>query len=690
MQRADSFPSIQDAFFAAAARHAELPIYRFAVTSETGTSGPSEAPRAASSGAAPSENPAGRTDAGGGSPAGGQAGQAASIPAASVPPPRSTRSRTFSEVADRVRRIASFLRANGVGAGTPVAILANTRPEWLEADVAVLSAGGISAAIYHSLPANDVAYILFDCGARIVFAENDEQVAKIIEVLSRDVSIPGTEDRPPCQARLAIDSIVTFERCTVDLGGRTPQTPKVVDLETLLAEHAPIEDADLVRRRPQDLATLVYTSGTTGPPKGVMQTHGNHLANIRQTFDCGLVREGMSLMLFLPLAHSFARLMGYVGFVSDVLICFPAVTDTRSSRLDPTSITRDIRELGCTCVPLVPRFLEKMRDGVFARARRAGFAAKLLRLTIWASREYRNAQRLGRAPSMRVQVAYAGTGGIRARIKEGLFGAGFEYAVSGGAKLPVSVAEFFDNLGIEILEGYGLTETCVATNVNRIGRKKLGTVGPVLADDIEMRTLDDGEILFRGPNVAKGYLNRPTATASSWDADGWFHTGDLGTIDEDGYLTIRGRKKELFKTSGGKYIAPHDIEDRVKALPLVSNAVLVGDGRPYCVVLVTIDGGALKEHLAKSGVTNGEGTGIGTPSIRDEVMRGIEEINATLPSYETVKNVLVLPEELTVDNGLLTPSYKVKRGEVERRFAREIDELYERTSRPHPIDEPPI
>lgn len=676
MRKADSFPSIHAAFFDLVASSGEAVAYRY----------PEPEPEAGAAQGAGADSP------------GGTAGAA---PSGGLPPPRRHLQRSRAEVGDRVRRIAEYFRACGVRAGTTVAVLSGTRPEWLECDMAILAAGGVAASVYQSLPAHDVAYILFDSGARIVVAENEEQLEKLRTLRREDVAIPATEDRPASTARIAIDRILMIEPRSVVTNGvlahgsgangaADPKDDGVDYLDEVLATTAPMSDAHLVPRTANDLATLVYTSGTTGPPKGVMQTHGNHLANIRQAFASGLVREGLSMTLFLPLAHSFARLMGYVGLVTDVTICFPAVVDRRSSRLDPSSITRDIREFGSNCVPLVPRFLEKMRDGVLARSRKTSFGARLLRLTLWAARENAHAIRDGRVPSMRVQMAWAGTSGVRTRIKEGLFGSNFEYAVSGGAKLPLSVAEFFDAIEVTILEGYGLTETCVATNANRKGHAKLGTVGPVLDTDIELKLLPDGEILFRGPNVAKGYLNRPTATAASWDEEGWFHTGDLGSIDDEGFLTIRGRKKELFKTSGGKYIAPHDIEDQLKAIPLISNAVLSGDGRPFCVALVTLDAVTVKEWAEKTGraIPAAPHT---DPDLEAAVRAEIDKVNRTLPSFETIKAFYILPEELTVDNGLMTPSYKVKRGEVEKRYSAEIDALYERTVRRASADDgPPI
>ena len=583
---------------------------------------------------------------------------------------RVRRSATYAEVGARVSQIAAFLRGAGVEKGARVAILSQTRPEWMEADLGILAAGGIAVSVYQSLPAHDVGYILFDSGASFVFAENQEQVNKLLELCyGNTFDVAATEERPACKVNLSLRRIVAFEEVT-------PHELVIPLSDVVALEMTGLEGSlEIAPLAPHDIAALVYTSGTTGPPKGVIQTHRNHLANVRQAFQSGLVTEGSTLMLFLPLAHSFAKLMGYVGFLSSVTLHFPAVIDRKSSRLDAASITRDIREADANIIPLVPRFLEKMREGILYKAEAKSASARLLRAALWAALRLHRNRSAGQSPAPLARAVYRATGFIRQKVKRQLFGNRFRFAISGSAKLSVPVAEFFEALQIDVLEGYGLTETCVATNVNRLGKKKIGTVGPVLAPDIELRLAADGEILFRGPNVTQGYYNRMVATSQTWDADGWLHTGDLGAIDSEGYLSITGRKKELLKTSGGKYIVPTLLEEKLIALPLVSQALVVGEGRPYCIAILSLRLDALKSWASQQNLPL-EGDWTHNETLRGTLLKALEKMNQSLASYETVKNFVIAREEFTVENGLLTPTFKAKRSQVERLYSADIEAIY--------------
>ncbi|RMG39397.1 MAG: long-chain fatty acid--CoA ligase [Candidatus Dadabacteria bacterium] len=583
--------------------------------------------------------------------------------------PRSWRSVNFQSVKNTVDSVGLYLKKIGLERGDKVAILSATRPEWMEADLAILACGGVSVSVYQSLPAEDVGYILFDSESRVVFAENQEQVDKLIWLLNNNCPIAATEEREATEARIDLLKIISFEQAGGD--------ERVVCWKDILAEYAGnkgfVWEEDLRR---DDLAALVYTSGTTGPPKGVMQTHGNHLANVRQAFQCSLVDDPDSIMLFLPLAHSFAKLMGYIGFLSPVRLKFPGIPDRTNSKLNPDSTTKDIREGSARIVPVVPRLLEKMQSGVLAKTQGGGLAGRLLGASINAAQAvYAARNGTGRARLIDKGV-YTLTAGLRKKIKEKLFGPHFRYCISGGAKLSPDVARFFDALGIEILEGYGLTETCVATNVNRLGRKKIGTVGPVLAPDIEMRIASDGEILFRGPNVAMGYYKREKATRAAWDSSGWFHTGDLGSVDQDGYLTIEGRKKEIIVTSYGKKIAPEIVEEKFKSSPYISQVVIYGDDRQYCVLLVTLLPDVIKDWAAKNGISLQDKLEE-DPAVKELIGNEIEKVNRTLASFETAKKFAILSEDFTVENGLLTPTFKVKRKAVVKKYRDLIDSLYQ-------------
>ena len=571
--------------------------------------------------------------------------------------------RSYSEMSLRVGRLARFLNEHGIILGSRVAIISNTRPEWMEADLAILMCGGAVVSVYQSLTPSDIGYILFDSGAEVAFVENEEQLQKLLTLEKNDTFIPKTDARVETRVRITLKTIVTFEETT---GYRN-----VIALKDILSSSSEPLRAPVGTLSENTLASLVYTSGTTGAPKGVIQTHGNHLANVRQARSAEIYTEESTIFLFLPLAHSFAKLMGYIAFTRGVKLIFPSISSPRSSKPDPVRTMRDLALGSAKVLPIVPRILEKIKEGIQKRASKPGLAGTLLSLTLSnAERCYKNP-----SPSFADSLVFYLLTPLRKKIKKSIFGEHFLYAISGGAKLPVTIARFFDALQIEVLEGYGLTETCVATNVNRVGRKKIGSVGPVLASDIEVRITDEGEILFRGPNIAKGYLERPEATALAWDQEGWFHTGDLGSLDSENFLFITGRKKEIIVTSGGKKIGPDPIENLVKTIPLVSQAVLFGEGKQYCVVIVTLNYDAVRAWGASKGIdltsdlhTHSE--------VQKELGIQLELINKTLASFETVKRFYIAQEEFTIDNGLLTPSFKVKRREVVKKYEKEIEELY--------------
>ncbi|MBX7143477.1 MAG: long-chain fatty acid--CoA ligase [Oligoflexia bacterium] len=580
---------------------------------------------------------------------------------------RQWRAWTFREVEKRVNKIAAYLHAQGVRKGTKVAILSNTRPEWLEADMAVLACGGVVVSVYQSLPAHEVGYILFDSGAEIVFAENQEQLGKLLHLLSNHCQIPATEERAAREAKISLRRIITFEA--------VEKHELVVGLRELLLGSDPGSPEEWKDLRRSDLATLVYTSGTTGPPKGVMQTHGNHLSNVRQAFRAGMYAQGMRIFLLLPLAHSFARLMGAIAFLTGAELAFPRVSDKLSSKAEPQLVMNDMRHSESQIIPLVPRLLEKMKDKVESQARRSGLAAKILQVTISSARTRFLARSSNTAYSPLAWLGYVMSASIRRKISRQIFGMRFRNVISGGAKLPPEVNQFFAALGITILEGYGLTETCVATNVNRLDDNRIGTVGPVLDTDIEVRIAEDGEILFRGPNVTNGYFGRSQATAAAWDGEGWFHTGDLGALDSDGYLSIVGRKKEIIVSSNGKKVAPEPIEQKLCSSPFISQAVLFGDAQPHCVALLGINQHSLESWAKEQGHTLDSKLADDT-RVMELLWREVEAVNASLAGFEQVKRIGLLDEELTVENGFLTPTFKLKRRLVFKKYERKIAALY--------------
>ena len=578
---------------------------------------------------------------------------------------------TYSSAGPKIARIAHHLRSIGVGKGTPVAILSQTRPEWMLADIAIQTVGGIAVSVYQSLPAHDAGYILFDSKASIVFVENEEQAQKISQLRHNPCPIPEHEAVAASEVQLDIQHIISFER--------VESLPNAVSFTDIIGNaNYPVQPPSI----PSDLsrhctASYVYTSGTTGPPKGVVQTHENHLVNVEQVSQAGVFLLNGSLFLYLPLAHSFARLAYYVGFLTSAHLILPAITDRKTSKVDLASIARDIREAGACVLPSVPRLFEKMAAALQAKAAGKTLQQKILGLCIKNALQTYPHRVQGKPLSLWDQLLYQGLAPIRAKIKAQLFGANFRHGISGGAKLDKEVNKFFDALGLLICEGYGLTETCVATHVNLPKRRKIGSVGPALERMEVQISPHDGEILMRGPNVTQGYLHRPQATKDSWDSEGWFHTGDVGRMDEEGFLYITDRKKELVITAGGKKIPPQSIEGLFKRHPFISQSLFFGEGKPHCVMLFTLNEVELKSLLTSQGFKIPADTKLSRlPAVQSLVQKAVDDANAGLASFETIKHFSILDEDFTIENGLLTPTMKMKRKAITARHRDAIEALY--------------
>ena len=572
--------------------------------------------------------------------------------------------RSYAQVSRRILAIAHYLSGIGFGRGAKAAVLSNTRPEWMEAEIAIQCAGGVSVSIYPSAPAAEAGFMLFDSGAEIVFAENQEQVDKLRGLLESAIHVPALEDRAAQQARLSLRRIVCFEACGAWKELVVPFS-EIVDRPGAVPAFPPCQDLT-----PADIAALVYTSGASGVPKGVLQSHGNHLANVRQGIRAGILPVESSLLLFLPLAHSFARLIGYIGFLTPALVKFPAIVDRHSSRVDFESYLADIRAGEANILPVVPKVLERMESRLAARAAALNPGGVILRAALWAAAQAR-LKRGGLAGRL---ISCAGAVVCR-RIRRRLFGRSLRYVMCGGAKLPQHTALFFERLGVEVLEGYGLTEACVGTHINRPGRRKSGTAGQAVASDLETRIAPDGEILLRGPNIAQGYHNRPRAAAAAWDEAGWLHTGDLGRLDPQGFLTVYGRKADMLTTSNGENISPEALEQSVCRLPSVSHCLVCGDGRPHLTALVSPRPVFWREWFAARGracPSNLAQTG----EVYRHIWEEIQRLNRGQAPYMAVRRIALVDREFTVENGLLTPSLKLKRAAIAARFRAEIDGLY--------------
>ncbi len=550
---------------------------------------------------------------------------------------------SWREAAEIVDEIAAGLLASGIGSGDRVAILARTRLEWTCFDFALASIGAVSVPIYPTSSTLECAYILGNAGARAIVCEDVEQVAKVA----------------PIRANLeALDHVFVMENAAAT-------AVSLDELRRRGRDHLrsrPGAVVDLRAARPEDeVLTIIYTSGTTGSPKGCVLTQRHFGAMVEMVRGVpGLFEAGDRVLLFLPLAHNFARLVQYVGAAEGFTIAFCP---------DFSEVSAALLEVEPTILPSVPRLFEKVHAAVETSFTGATGARR--RLIDWAFAVGRKRSRLLSAGS-RVPLSLASQHALADRLVlskvRARLGGHLRYAVSGGAPLAREIAEFFHALGLLILEGYGLTECTTASHMNRLDAYRFGTVGRPLPG-IEARLLDDGEVILRGENVFAGYYGDERTTRDALMEDGWLRTGDIGSIDEDGFLTITDRKKDILVTAGGKNVAPQKIENLLRASPFVSQALLVGDRRPYVAALLTLDPG----EVAQAGLTASEA--------RVLVAQAVADANAQLGQVEQVKRFAILERDFLAEEGELTPTLKLRRRVCEEHFRAEIDGLYEGASR---------
>jgi long-chain acyl-CoA synthetase len=571
------------------------------------------------------------------------------------PVDRGWKSLDWTETEARVRAIASGLRALGVEDEQVCAILSSTRIEWILADYGVLCAGAATSTIYPSSTPDECAFILSDSRAVVAFAESAEQVAKLA---SRRAELP------------TLRHVVTFD-------GQASADGWVVTLAELEAKgraHDAARPGEFEERaaaiRGDALATLIYTSGTTGRPKGVELTHSCWVSQSKAVQDTGILSHPEPLQLFwLPLAHVFGKMIG----TAQLRVGFPTAVDGRIEK-----IVENLGVVRPTFVCAVPRIFEKVHAKVLQSAREGGrVKAAVFRWALEVGVARSRALREGRRPSRALAAQHAVADRLVFQKVRALFGGRLRFFVSGSAPLSRDVAELFDAMGVVILEGYGLTESSAATHVNLPSSHRLGTVGPALPG-VETKIAEDGEVLIRGPWVMRAYRGRPEETAEALDAEGFLHTGDVGHLDADGFLTITDRKKDLIKTSGGKYVAPTDIEGRLKALSSVISQVLVhGDRRNYITALVTLDAQAISRWGSENG-RDGEGPDAlaRAPEVRNLVQRAVDQLNAGLPRFASVKRFAIMPREFSEAEGEVTPSQKLKRKAVEQRYRADLDAMY--------------
>lgn len=551
---------------------------------------------------------------------------------------------------ERVRALAKGLIAAGIQPGETVGLLASTRLEWTLVDFAIWYAGAVTVPVYETSSVSQVSWIIEDSDVRAVVTGNEDLAKTVRDAVQRE----------------GLPELIGL--WTMDPADGAPGS----GLEALVALGADVTDEELETRRSSaglaDLATIIYTSGTTGRPKGCELTHENFAELVNQTLLSSLgdvVRQDTSTVLFIPLAHVFAR------FVSVLTVAAGARCGHVS---DIKRLSVSLQTFQPSFVLAVPRVFEKIYNAALLNAQSGG-KEKIFRRGADVAIRWSRALDSGQMTApLRLQRAFYSALVYR-RIRTAM-GGRLAYAVSGGGPLSTDLAHFFRGVGVTILEGYGLTETTAPITVGRPDRLKIGTVGHPLGGN-QVRIAEDGEILTRGTSLMRGYHNRPEANEEAFE-DGWFRTGDLGALDDDGFLTITGRKKELLVTAGGKNVAPAMLEDAIRSDALVSQVMVVGDGKPFIGVLLTLDEDALKRWKADHNIsaTKGMREVAADPALRADIQDAINQVNATVSHAEGIKKFVILDQDLTEESNELTPTMKVKRYVVAQRYAADIERLY--------------
>lgn len=558
------------------------------------------------------------------------------------------------EMLARIKHIAGGLYAIGVRHGDRVALLADSRVEWTLTDGGCLFAGAVDVPIYPTLTPLQVCYILKDSGASVLFLANREKFAELKETLRECVQLK---------------QIVFFDAEGVtDADGLT--LAQLEEMGHELEQRDPeFADRLVAETTPDDLATLIYTSGTTGEPKGVMLTHGNLVSNLIDSSGHLEIGEQDSVLSVLPLSHVFERQAMYMYLHHGMSVYFAESLQT---------VGANLREVRPTILVGVPRLFEKIYQRIQEHAAEAGkFAETMLAWSVSVAREY--AQHFNNhtplPATLKVQHALASKL-IFSKWRD-VFGGRIRLLLSGGAALAEDLASIYIGAGIPIIQGYGLTETSPVISASTFEEYRVGTVGKAIPH-VEIRLADDGEIEVRGPNVMRGYYNKPEETRAAFTEDGWFKTGDIGKIDAEGYLRITDRKKELFKTSGGKYIAPAPIEQAIKGSRFVNQVVLVGSERKFPAALIVPVWEQLESYCKLKGIeVTSHAEMCVHPRIIDLLERQIDALTPNLARYEKVKKVALLEKEFTIEGGELTPTLKIKRRVIDEKYKDVIEKLYE-------------
>jgi long-chain acyl-CoA synthetase len=559
------------------------------------------------------------------------------------------------EFRDKVRWLATGLHDLGVKRGDRVAILSENRPEWTISDFAILCAGAVSVPVYPTLLGWQIEYILNDAGTVAVVCSDKEQLDKVLEIRSH---VPTLGNVIVCDPPTPLPAGVMTFQDVIDRGKKWEQgSGGTTWFETSRSS-----------AKPSDLATLVYTSGTTGNPKGAMLSHGNITSNVTTVRDNVPFQAGDVALSILPLSHILERMVDYLYLAKGGCIAYAE---------NVTKVADNLQEIKPQFFAAVPRLFEKMRARIMDNVASAPKARQ--KIFHWALKvaEERLPHRIEGTPmpaGLKVKSAIADKlvfSKILARL-----GGNVKYVVSGGAPLSAELAAFFIGAGVEILEGYGLTETSPVIAVNLPKKRRLGTVGPIIPG-VEVKIAEDGEILSRGPHIMQGYWNNPEATAQAIDQDGWFHTGDIGEIDKDGFLKITDRKKDIIINAYGKNIAPQPIEALLKSSPYVGTPVLIGDRRKYLSALIVPNFEKLTRDAAAMGIeVKSPEELVKHEGVKKLIQDEIDRFNQNLDRQEKIRRFALLPRDFTIDEDEITPSLKVKRKNIDKKYKAVIDQLY--------------
>jgi len=567
---------------------------------------------------------------------------------------RAFRGITYDALQNLVSEFALGLASLGVKRGDAVALLSENRPEWVVADMAIMKLGAVSVSIYTTLTAKQIEFILNDAGVKYIIVSNQFQLAKVTKILP---AVPQ------------LQKTVIFTEKNGSLGENVHSYARVLERgREFGAAHPDYLRNEERKISPEDILTIIYTSGTTGNPKGVVLTHRNLVSNMRDSAKCIPFNHDDIVLSFLPLSHSYERMGAYYTVMSlGGRIAYAESIE---------SVRENLVEIRPTVVTTVPRLFERIYNRLMIEVEQSTpLRQKFFAWSVETGKRYKLAQR-ARKFSPVLSLAYRIADAVVFRKIRARTGGRIRFFVSGGAALPRELGEFFDAIGILILEGYGMTESSPVISVNRLEEYKFGTVGKPIPN-VQVCIAEDGEILVRGPNVMKGYWKNPAATAEVIDGDGWLHTGDIGHFDEEGFLTITDRKKHLFVTSGGKNISPQHIEDLFLQSRFIDQFVLIGDGKMFLTALIVPEFSALKEYASRNGIAYANLDDLSSkPEITALFEKEIADIQKHLANFERVRKFTLLRSPLTIENGEITPTMKVRRKVVESRFRNEIEKMY--------------